>query len=407
MDAERELYVVLNAAVPPLPAPPDRIAEVGARVRRTRGKRFGATIVAAAAVIGLVFAVNAVSPHRALPPDVVATWGVVPSPPQLDENGCPTTWPADSWGVIDKPGQLVPADGAASVTLCELAVRQEPIAKPAGPRKLTSNVAGLIGALNSLPDKETMENRIFDRETAAGRQPSRGDIRLGEACTLVGYPVMRSLVVSYPNQRPSVVLFDQNCGTAHSNGRTRFTDPDPVGSFKRYYREQLAAATPTQSIRNPECSSSLDGQAIVRGELAAEPADGIAANRSEERDPFLPSPLVAVTVCAYTAGADGKLVLGTARSTRGNLEPLRALVNDALTVQTTTDERGTTSVTNLAQCQQAPTAMYSIHLADATAAVSEVRIVVTPCQVVLRNGMGGFVLQQELRSAVEALLAGG
>jgi len=53
---ERELGRLLAAAVPPLPQPADRVAEVGARVRRTR-RRQAATSTAAVIVIALAVVV--------------------------------------------------------------------------------------------------------------------------------------------------------------------------------------------------------------------------------------------------------------------------------------------------------------------------------------------------------------
>jgi len=65
-DEEEQLRRLFHGSVPPLPEPVDRIAAVGARVRRTRTVRMAATTAAAAAVLGvaLVAGLAGVLPGR-------------------------------------------------------------------------------------------------------------------------------------------------------------------------------------------------------------------------------------------------------------------------------------------------------------------------------------------------------
>jgi hypothetical protein len=353
--------------------------------------------------MGMVFAVPALLSHTGLVPDLVAPqW--TPGPPPLGADGCPTSWPQMGWGIADHPGPLVPVDGAISVTLCELQAIPDTRMKAAPARKLTWQVADMVAVLNALPDRATMEKRIRDREAEAGRKPP-SDMHLGETCSLVGYVTNQSLVVHYPDRTPVAVLLDQSCGTAHADGRTRFTDPWPVAAFQRLYRQQLAGTTSPSSIKTPACPSTLNPMEIAARNLDAEPRDDIRSNRAAT-DPFLPSPLVAVTVCSYAIDGS-QLHRATQVSLRANVEPLRGLINTATTVQTVTDERGTTSVTNMADCAAAPTRLTSVWVADATGAVAELRILLEPCQAVTIAAKGWFAPEPQLLTSVAQILTTG
>ncbi|WP_127935127.1 hypothetical protein [Nonomuraea polychroma] len=120
------------------------------------------------------------------------------------------------WEDGDRPGALVPADGAVSVTMCELAlatpqwhVGVSPQA-PVPVRKLTAQVDAMVAELNALPTREVLEAELRQREAAKGRVLG-DDLHIGEVCTAVGYGTSLSFVVHYGDERkPAVVLVDRN-----------------------------------------------------------------------------------------------------------------------------------------------------------------------------------------------------
>ncbi|MEU4223380.1 hypothetical protein AB0F17_03710 [Nonomuraea sp. NPDC026600] len=138
------------------------------------------------------------------------------------------------------------------------------------------------------------------------------------------------------------------------------------------------------------------------------PADGIARNRGNSA-PFLPSPLAALTACRYRA-AGSHLVLRHGLTRRDGLEPLRALLNTATTVEVVTDARGTETFANGTDCGDPGrvvqvTELDTVWVADVTGAVTEVRIRRAPCQAVHRAGRGGLVPKPELLQRLDAWLS--
>lgn len=396
-----QLREVLLESVPPLGDPPDRLGEVGLRVRRSRTRAVVAT-VASVVMVGAV-AVGVPMLLRETTALPLAT----PSAVTFDAANCPTTWPEPGPGLPpDKPGPLVPADGALSVTLCELPTDLSggataspgtvPRAQDA-PRTLTLRAGELVTALNRLRTREQLAEQLG--------QPHE----LG--CTLIGFGENLSLVVTYADRDPMAVLLDRNCGTATADGRTRYmsgteqSHPALLDGFLELYREQLAATTNPATVKAPACAASLSQQDVNGFTSASEPRDGIARNRGGA-DAYLPNALVEVTTCRY-AVTGGKLQLTKQHSQRNDLEPVRDLLNNATTVRNSTDGNGTQTVTNLSECRiETPISKLDIvWIADTTGAVSEVRISRAPCPEVRRSGMGGLVPQPELIGQLDHWLA--
>ncbi|MEU1389289.1 MULTISPECIES: hypothetical protein [unclassified Nonomuraea] len=178
-----------------------------------------------AGVVALVLAASAAFPVNALGP-------------RLGAGGCPIS-AAGGWERGDRPGELVPADGAVSVTMCELPLPSSQGQAAVPVRRLTAGVGAMVSELNALPTRDVLEAELRRRESAKGRVLG-DDLHLGEVCTLVGHGTSLSFVVQYGDvRRPAVVLVDRNCGTARYAGRTRFGDPSDA--FLRRYRAQLEA----------------------------------------------------------------------------------------------------------------------------------------------------------------------
>ncbi|MEU7874857.1 hypothetical protein [Dactylosporangium sp. NPDC049140] len=188
---ERALRDRLQSAVPELPTPPDRLAAVRTRVRRTRYL----TTAAAAATLAVILLAAAAARSKTTTPDVPAgpdagPCAAVPTPVRRSPHP-------------DLPGDLVPV-GAVSVTRCETRGSADPTPTRGGartlaePRTLTAGVDQVVREANALP-------------------PAPADAR----CRLIGYPTDVTLVFGYPDGHTVVVLVDRNCETLSTNERTR------------------------------------------------------------------------------------------------------------------------------------------------------------------------------------------
>ena len=387
-----ELRRVLHDAVPDLAAPEDRLATVGARVRRARHRvGLGATLAAVVAV-GLAIGVPrlAVGPAPGPEPDTVAVspTGSPPSPPPLSTD--------------DRPGPLV-RTGATQVTLCERMHAPGPDPRDGQPRSLTIGVDAVVARLNELPNAETMLAKYRELARQQGKDPNN----LGLACTLRSYPAQLSLALRFPDGSTTVVWLDRNCGTASANGRTRFGEV--LDLFLRLYREQLVTMTQPATIADPACPPRITADELGGQRAGTRPSDEIARNRGDaDGTPFLPSPLAKLTLCRY-----GPVTGGTAPLVRGapvtDPEPLRDGLNRATTVQVSTDANGVSTATNVAECLQMPDLTRAslvdlIRLADRTGAVAELAVFRQPCGAVFRFGRGGLVPTPELLALLDAAL---
>lgn len=406
--SDDQLRDLLTSAVPDLPGPEDRVAEVGRRVRRTRLRTGGTVAGAALVAVALLVVLAPLSPTAhpvpvatgpASPsigpepaPDPLPT-GPVPDPPTLATDGCPASWP-DPFPLVDRPGLLVPQDTPVSVTLCELPVEpsDKPLAHP--PRVLRTGAAEIVTLLDKLPTGAQLRARM----------PGSGDVM----CTAVGYTTNESLVVRYPGRAPVEVLIERNCGKAYSDGRTRYLDPSPVPRFLDLYRAQVAAATDPAKVPTPLCGPALTAHQLDPAAFDSQPADDIRANQNLP-GPFLQSPIVAVTACRYAGNGNG-VTLVRQVSQRTGMDEVENVLNRGTQVHVATDANGTTSVTNHSDCgdpnrdRRPVTALDVVWVADATGATAEVRVWRAPCQVVFTSGTGGLVPTQELLAQLDTWL---
>lgn len=147
---ETRIGELLESAVPPLPERPDRVAEVGTRVRRTRLAMGGVAAGAVAIAVALAVAVPAVltGADRAAP-GPAGPGGNLSCPPAVDVRD----WTALPPPAAPQGDPLVPR-GAVGAMLCEREVidparglRGEVIFAPV----LTTDVGQVVEALNLPP----------------------------------------------------------------------------------------------------------------------------------------------------------------------------------------------------------------------------------------------------------------
>jgi hypothetical protein len=269
-----ELRQLLLDAVPELPAPPDRLTAVAARVHRGRRVAVGLAVVAVVAAVGLGVAVFRPGPAR----------------PEAAETGCPTRAAMRPLDRGDRPGPLVP-DGAVRVALCRTGSEPDRPSLPA--QVLTTGVSSLLTLLNELPPP--------DEEGV---------------CQLMLYPYAFSFLFRYADRPPVLVEVDQNCGTVSADGRTRGYISDsgsPLDRFAALYRSQQAAGIDPATIDAPECPQSLA--------LANNPRDDISNGKGLD-GMALPTELAVATLCRY---AGSQLSVSTAY--RDGLPQLRDSLN--------------------------------------------------------------------------------
>ncbi|GLX01479.1 hypothetical protein Misp02_55650 [Microtetraspora sp. NBRC 16547] len=338
----------------------------------------------------------------------------IPEPP-LDADGCPTVW-VNRWGFDGPPGPLVPAEGATSVTLCELVTSPprnsflRPERDLGVPRTLTVGVPAMITTLNALPSRVAADARIRAREKAAGRPVPEPDV-LSYDCTDVGFSTELSFAVHYADGPPAVVLLDRNCGTASRAGRVRFFDGErrvtddgqPVDAFLALYREQLASTA--SDVEPPACATVPLARRMENRAYTDAPRDDIRRNRG--RAVHLPTRLVAVTACRYVRDGDRMRLRGH-RTLRDGLEPVRALLNDATAVRVRTNGGGE-EVVNHTECGRpgpGPTGVRDLDVvwaADLTGAVAEIRVWRSPCRAVVAD-LGGRLAPKALLDTLDSWL---
>ncbi|MFI9572910.1 hypothetical protein ACIG5D_15830 [Microbispora rosea] len=356
--------------------------------------------LAAGVVIVLLLAATA-----SYPVEMPAAWF-------LEADGCPTAV-MDVRGTADRPGLLVPGEGAVLVTLCELITPLGngpgplPSPRPGRDRSLSTHVAEMIAILNALPARDEAEAEARAKMAAEGRTPP-DDLHLGEVCVDIGYGEQLSFAVRYRDRPPVLLVLDRNCGLVHSAGRTRFLRGQPVDRFLSFYRDQIARDS--DAVPAPTCPGKVAVAEIDNRPEPEFPEDGMARNRGRT-DRFLPSPLAVVTACRYRADGDD-LRLRAHRVVRDGLEPVRALLNSAATIQSVTDSRGTTDFVNHVDCgrpsrTRAATPVSRLDVvwaADTTGAVAETRIWRTPCQAVFTGTAAGLKAEPALLDRLDSWL---
>lgn len=409
---DEQLRQRLVEAVPELPAPPDRLAAVGARVRRQRALVAGLTAGATAVAVGLALGVPRMLASAEPPAHQPATSRSAPSGPApggpvieprpvvFGPDGCPERKYDLPQSTVDDPGPLVPT-GAADIVLCEAVVDPASIGgeRTSGQsRTLTTGVADLVHLLNGLPDQAAMLAELSRREIAAGRPAPSTDNLL---CTLVKYGAEYSFVLHYPDGSRVAVVMDRNCGTARSGRHLRYTMPSPVDEFLRRYRDQLAATTDPATIATPRCADRITPKQLDQSRLPSGPQDGISRNRGSD-DPILPSPLVAVAFCRYAVGPSGATLVRHQETRQPS--GWAQIVNTQFALDT---QRA--PIAAMRSCadpgQPLPDRMDTLVVVDATGAGSEFWIYRGPaCTAVLRAGYGGLAPTAELIGGLDAML---
>jgi len=200
---ESAVRMALQAAIPPLREPADRVTEVGTRVRRHRARTAAAAALAVALVLAGASAWQLARAHDA--------------PTQAAAGAdCPSTEAAVVAGRTDNPGPIVPS-GAIRASLCVRPSGFAPVPDDTdySPRTLTQNVDQLVSFANSLPGPSTTNG----------------------GCFMVGHEVEMSFAFSYADGPPMVVWLDLNCSALRTAGHTRyFGYLSALDTFLRLYR---------------------------------------------------------------------------------------------------------------------------------------------------------------------------
>jgi hypothetical protein len=392
---EAIIHETLLAAVPPLPEPPDRLAQVGLRVRRARRRVVVASALAVALILGAVGGAFGLAGEPRRDPRPAATASAT--------GNCPEERPVPP--SADPSGPLVPP-GAFRATLCE--------SKDFGPsvevsaRTLTQHVDQLVSVFNELPDPAAAE-----AATRARFPDAPPGTAFGVGCNAAYFPPLW-IVFQYPDQPPLLASFNRNCLTVETDEHTRvIMGKSPLDTFDSLYRAQLRATTRPADVRTPVCPATTSAAHLQLLDTKSEPRDDIGSNRGSG-DPFLPDPLVAAAACRYKVSGD-KASLATQVQRRTDLDPLRGTINDAtamLTVQPSDlverMEHGgfVQPMTDCGYGELAvrPELVDILMVADATGAVSEVRVWRRPCLALMHGTYGGIVPTEKILSTLDQLL---
>jgi hypothetical protein len=388
-----ELRSLLLDAVPPLPAPPDRLAEVGARVRRARARTVAAAALTVALLLGGLGALEASRQVRQSPAPAASP--TVPVHTVLGRDGCPVQGsrvPLPS--TVDTPGRLVPGD-PNQVTLCETPNGFTAPGTDTSPRPLKRQVAQLVAQLNRLPDPDAA------RAALEAQHPGT-EVHL--SCTFVGYPSDLSFVFRYPDGSAEVVWLDRNCAALTSATHTRYylLSQSPLDTFYALYRAQLRDTASQPPV--PSCPAAIDPAHLDMRNGAAQPADTINRNRGI-RDPFLPEPLLALAACRYAVGAGGATLVGHAER-QGDLSAVRTVLNDATGPM---PGQGTPAAPRTdcgwkSGASSLPELVDILYLLDATGATAEVRVWRRPCAALFASGVTGLVPSTDTVRTLDTLL---
>ncbi|MEU5944435.1 hypothetical protein ABZ793_02610 [Micromonospora sp. NPDC047465] len=377
---------LLADAVPPLAAPPDRLAAVGSRVRRRRRRLAAGSAAALVLAVGLtVGAPQLVAGDRGGPgPAPVATGGPVGAAVCPDDIGRRPALESVRYG-DDVP--LVPA-GAVEVTACQVPVGGGPrAADRVGPRVLTVGVDEIVGLLNAMPPRQTGPD---------GRSRVADPTDSGLRCTLVGRYEETAYVLRYPDRAPVTVWTDDNCAVAVTDSHGRGLDHRLFGAFLDRYRAQLAAATDPATVATPACRTSMPVDRVRLTPSNPGPPDRIAVNQAGH-DTVLMTPLVALAACRYEVdGGTARLVRGETR--RDGADALRPVLNAAFARSVPASDCGDWPG------YPPPTAFDTVTVADATGATAEFWVRHTPCRSAVRAHHRGSEPTPELLAALARLL---
>ncbi|WBB92081.1 hypothetical protein [Verrucosispora sp. WMMC514] len=377
---DEDIRGLLAGAVPPLAAPPERVAEVGVRVRRHRRRMAGGAAAAVALTVGLGVGLPALvaGPGR---DDVIP---LVTPGPRGDAN-CPTDLVGrpDLASVRygdDEP--LVPT-GAVEITSCQVPVGGG--LRPAdriGPRTLTTGVDEIVRLLNAQPPTQ---------QDGRGRPRPDGDF----ACALMARYEETVLVLRYPDRDPVTVWTDANCGVAVTATHGRGADFGVLRAFLDRYRAQLATTTDPATVTTPAC---VDTFPIERMRKNSEdyPPDRIRLNNSATY-PILPTRLIEVTACRYEVRGDTGELVGQQRR-RAGADEVRAVLNQAF------DRSAKGSDCGDWPDYQEPSVFDTLTVADATGETAEFWIRHEPCRSARHAYSSSRQLSAQLLAAVTDLL---
>ncbi|MGW0507329.1 hypothetical protein [Micromonospora sp. NPDC003241] len=353
---DEDIRRLFDDAVPPLPAPRDRIAEVGTRVRRHRRRVVTGTAAAVTLVVALGVGLPALwTPDRTGPP--------VTTTDPIGEVVCPTS-------LAERPDldtvrygddePLVPP-GAVEITNCQVQVDPPGIGQEhPGPRTLTTGVDEIVRLLNAQPLRPT---------DGQGRPLPAGQIM----CTTAGADGEMVLILRYPDREPVTVWIGGACHVAVTATHGRGADFEVFSTFLDRYREQLAATTDPATITTPDCPATIPVDRVRNKPSNPGPPDRIRLNNSDRYVTVLPTPLVEVTACRYEV-ADGTAELVRQERRRAGADHLRPVLND------TFDRKAKSSDCGEWPAYLAPTAFDTLTVADATGATAEFWVRHTPCQ---------------------------
>ncbi|QOC90873.1 hypothetical protein [Micromonospora craniellae] len=370
---DEDIRRLFTDAVPPLPAPRDRIAEVGTRVRRHRRRVVTTTAAAVTLIVALGVALPTLrGPDRTTPP-VTAT-------DPAGEVVCPTSiagrpdLDAVRYG-DDEP--LVPP-GAVEIINCQVQVDNLHSAPEIpGPRALTTGVDEIVRMLNAQPSRPT---------DGRGRPYADGELR----CTAAAQQEQTVLVLRYADREPVTVWTDSNCRVAVTATHGRGVDFGIFSTFLDRYREQLVATTDPATITTPACPATIPAERMSD----SKPPDRIRFHHSDPY-PILPTPLIEVAACRYEVNDDtAELVRQEQR--RADADDLRPILNETFDRSATRSDCGGWPDW---RGHPLPTTFDTLTVADATGATAEFWVRHSPC----RNARHLFANNQATPLLLDAL----
>ncbi|WP_432827152.1 hypothetical protein [Dactylosporangium sp. CA-092794] len=345
-DGGRDIGRLLEALVPELAAPPDRLAAVGRRVRR---RRLRAGVLAAACVaLVLLGGVVAVAAGR---PDTNGTAG-----PQRPVAGdCPATPPRFEYAKSDlpstAPGDLAP-HGAVRAVLCRYnPVPELHVQRPGPPRRLvlTRDVAGLVTVLNGLPAKSGIDPCFLAGDGG-------------------GY-----LILEYGDGAKATVELAGSCGYVRRGAITRYQGGDAVEAFDaRFTAQELAVARPAD-VPAAGCVQRLTS-GPADGRYSPDPASDVWMYTYGQDHRYLPVPLAVVTACRYVRGPDGDW-------DRTGQVTDRGVARDTATAVEAAAKTAEGEIPYM-NCSSRPTTVDVLMLRDVVGETREVRVTRDGCAVV-------------------------
>ncbi|MEV4513931.1 hypothetical protein AB0K00_33860 [Dactylosporangium sp. NPDC049525] len=349
----RDIGRLLDALVPDLATPPDRLAAVGRRVRRRRVLTGALTAAAVALILtggAAVVATTRPDAHEIAGPDTTGTAG--PNRPEAGD--CPAAPPlfeGGNWALPSTaPGDVAPP-GAVRAVLC----RYNPVPelnteRPGPPRRLvlTRDVAGLITVLNGLPTSDI--DPCFTGGDGGGY-----------------------LTLEYSDGTKAAVELSNGCGFVRRGAVTRYQGGTAVEAFDvRYTAQELAVARPAD-VPAASCVQRLTtGPANARYD--PQPVSDVWVYSHGQDHRYLPVPLAVVTACRYVRGADG-----TWDRTREVTD--RGVAADAATAVEAVSKKALGEVPYL-HCSAEPRTVDVLLLRDVLGETREVRATRDTCPVV-------------------------